>query len=160
MRIKCKTPSTGRPVNFYVTQLATTWTTVVQAPDFSVPDTSNVYPNRDPDDITRAIRPGEIFMLTPVFARNNSSTLSVYVETRLVIINSNGTETYIACPGKQTIPVGDTALVPLQGRSILKRYPSSITGDRIEMRASVAGVIDVWGSGEEKLSAEHTGVIA
>lgn len=154
MRIKCKTPSTGRPVNFTAPNLSTEWVTVAEAPDFSVPDTSSVFPARDPLDTTRAIRPGEIFLLTPVFARNKT-TNSCWVEARLLLESG----AVIECPGRQVIPGQDTALIPLQGRSLVKRLAAGVNGDRLQLRAQTADVLDVWGSGEEKPSAEHIGVV-
>lgn len=156
MRIKCKTPSTGRPVNLVSSNLqANVWTTVVEAPDFSVPDTSNIFTDRDPTDSSRAIRPGEVFMLTPIFARNKTGT-SCWVEARLLLENGS----VIECPGRQVIPGNDTALIPVQGRSFVKRLASGSTGDRLQLRAQLDNTLDVWGSGEEKLAAEHTGVVA
>jgi len=155
MRITCKTPSTGRPINYTVIDLGTDWTTIAEAPDFSVPDASDVFPARDPLDATRAIRPGEIFFLTPMFARNKSAALC-WVEVRLV----REDESIIDCPGRLYVPTLDTAMAPLQGRSILKRIPTGSTGDIIQARAQTANAIDVWASGEEKLSSEHIGVVA
>lgn len=155
MRIKCKTPSTGRAVNLTAANLSTTWTTLVEAPDFSVPDTSNAFAVRDPLDATRAIRPGEVFMLTPVFARNKTAN-ACWVEARFVLEDG----TVVECPGRQVIPGYDTALIPVQGRSFVKRSAAGANGDRLQLRAQTAASLDVWGSGEEKLSAEHTGVVA
>ena len=55
-RITCKTPSNGRPLNIVAGGVGTSWTTVAEAPDFSVPDPSATYATRDPTDATRAIR--------------------------------------------------------------------------------------------------------
>lgn len=153
-RITCKTPSTGRPVNFTHTSVGTDWTTVAEAPDFSVPDTSNAFPNRDPLNITRAIRAGEIFFLTPMFARNKSA-YDCWIDVRLM--RENGV--VVECPGRMYIPAGDTALVPIQGRSLVKRIAASSVGDRLQVRAQTAYVIDLWATAEEKPSAEHIGVI-
>jgi hypothetical protein len=153
-RITCKTPSTGRPVNVVSSVIGTGWTTLVSAPDFSVPDTSRVYPQRD-TDTSRGIRPGEIFFLTPLFARNISTTQDCWVEVRILDEAGNAYE----CPGKMLVPADDTALIPIQGRSLLKRNAASSLGDRLQIRAETANLIQVWGSGEEKPSAEHIGVV-
>ena len=153
-RIKCKTPSTGYVKNYTISNLSTSWTTLAEAPDFSVPDAQAVYP-RDPSDSTRGIRSGEIFFLTPIFVRNKSSN-TVYVYCQLVLEDG----TTIACPGKIAVPADDTSLMPLQGRSLLNRIYTSTAGDKVQLYASTAGVIDLWASGEEKLSAEHTGFIS
>jgi hypothetical protein len=153
-RITCKTPSTGRPVNIVSSLITTGWTTLTAAPDFSVPDTSKIYSQRD-TDTSRGIRPGEIFFLTPVFARNISETQDCWVEVR--ILDEAGAA--YECPGKMLVPAGDTALIPVQGRSLLKRNALSSTGDRLQIRAEVANLIHVWASAEEKPSAEHIGVV-
>lgn len=172
-RIKCKVPSTGYTKNYtYCTRADGTtttqtliyneWVTLMEAPDYSVPDTRLIYPRRDPNDNGRAIRPGETFIMTPIFARNTSETESfeIYIELLLEYATVG-----IPCPGKMIIPAGDTVLIPVQGRSLLKRNMKdefSTYGDRIRLKAgnnSANGYIYVWGSGEEKLSAEHTGVI-
>jgi hypothetical protein len=90
-----------------------------------------------------------------MFARNKSAALC-WVEVRLV----REDESIIDCPGRLYVPTLDTAMAPLQGRSILKRIPTGSTGDIIQARAQTANAIDVWASGEEKLSSEHIGVVA
>lgn len=154
MRITCKTPSTGRPMNFTATAIGQEWMTIAEAPDFSVPDTSNVYPERDPTDEGRAIRPGEIFFLTPLYVRNTSED-ACWVEARLVLEDGMA----IACPGLIDILPGDTAVVAVQGRSLVKRDAAGEAGERLQLRAQTPGILDAWGSGEEKPAAEHIGVV-
>jgi len=153
-RITCKTPSTGRPVNLTVSNIGTGWTTLAEAPDFSVPDASNTFSSRDPNDSSRAIRAGEIFLLTPLFARNKT-TSDCWIEVRLM--QESGAA--IECPGRMVVPAGDTALVPVQGRSLVKRVATSSSGDRLQVRAQTASALDLWATAEEKPSAEHIGVI-
>jgi hypothetical protein len=153
-RIKCKTPSTGRPVNFTVSSVGTDWTTLAEAPDFSVPDASNIFPSRDPGDANRAIRAGEIFFMTPLYARNKTA-LECGIEVRLLLENGTAVE----CPGLMAVPGNDTAIVPVQGRSLLKRNYLGASGDRLQVRATRAGVLDLWTTAEEKPSAEHIGVV-
>lgn len=153
-RITCKTPSTGRPINLTLAALSASWVTIGEAPDFSVPDPSNTFATRDPNDPNRAVRAGEIFFLTPLFARNKSAN-DCWIDVRLMRENGE----IVECPGRMYIPAGDTALVPIQGRSLVKRIAASSAGDRLQVRAQTAGVIDLWATAEEKPSAEHIGVI-
>ena len=153
-RIKCRTPSTGSPINFTFSGITTAWTTLAEAPDFSVPDTSNVYPDRDPDDSGRAIRVGEIFFLTPVFARNKTDQ-DCWIEVKL--LSENGVS--IECPGRMVVPARDTALIPVQGRSLLKRVAENEFGDRLQVRAQTNYALDLWATAEEKPSSEHIGVV-
>lgn len=154
MRIKCKTPSTGRPMNFTASGISQDWMILAEAPDFSIPDASNTFSERDPSDTNRAIRAGEIFFLTPIFAHNKSNT-DCWIETRLVLENGDS----IACPGRMYVPAGDTALVPVQGRSLIKRLADNNSGDTLQVRAQISNAIDLWVTAEEKPSAEHVGVI-
>lgn len=151
-RIKCRTPSTGKPLSVNVANVPISYVTIAEAPDFSVPDASRTFFPRDPTDDGRAIRPGEIFFLTPLAARNKSaSTESIEVS----MYNENNVRIELAVVD---VPAGDTAFVPIQGRSLFKRNANTANGDVIQIKASATNVFDVWASAEEKLSSEHTGV--
>ena len=151
-RITCRTPSTGKPIRAALANVPATFTTISEAPDFSVPDTSERFEDRDPVDETRAIRPGEIFFLTPLAAKNKD-TNTRWIDVQIVS-EDNVTIEF----GRAEVPAGDTALIPIQGRSLFKRNPSGSTGDQLQVRAQIANVFDVWVSGEEKLSNEHAAV--
>jgi len=151
-RIICRTPSTGKPLSINLSNVGTEFTTIIEANDFSVPDTSSKYPVRDPLDTTRAIRPGEIFFITPLIARNKD-TVTRWLEIRLV--TEDGAIVDVA---KVFVPTEDTIFVPLQGRSIFKRNANITAGDKIQVRAEVANIFDVWASAEERASNEHIGV--
>lgn len=151
-RITCKTPSTGRSFNISVVGVTTTFTSVAEAPDFSVPDPSETFPNRDPLDASRAIKPGEIFFITPIAAKNKTSN-TLWIEVRLVS-ESNTTIDF----GRAKVPGNDTVFIPIQGRSLFKRNPDGLVGDKLEIRAEANSAFDVWASAEEKLSSEHIGV--
>lgn len=151
-RITCRTPSTGKPLTIALSNVGTSLTTVSEAPDFSVPDASNSYTVRDPLDNTRAIRPGEVFFLTPLAAKNKSSNL-VWVTTSLYTENNVRIEL-----ANVAVPANDTAFIPLQGRSLFKRNANTSNGDIIQVQASISNSIDIWAAAEEKLSSEHIGV--
>jgi hypothetical protein len=151
-RITCRTPSTGKPLRITFKDVGDTLITIAEAPDFSIPDASGKFDERDPVDSSRAIRPGEVFFLTPLAAKNNSNqteTIEVYLLTE-----DNITITL----GLLEIPAGDTGFIPVQGRSLLKRNASGTNGDRLQVLASSAAAFDVWCSAEEKLSSEHSGI--
>jgi hypothetical protein len=152
-RITCRTPSTGKPLRLIYQDVANTFVTIAEAPDFSVPDASSKFAERDPTDPGRAIRPGEIFFLTPLAAKNKD-TSTRWIETILVTEDSFTIEL-----GRVEVPAGDTAFIPLQGRSIFKRVANTATGDTVQVRAEISDVFDVWVAAEEKLSSEHTGVV-
>lgn len=156
-RIKCKTPSTGKSILIAVENVSTSWVSIVEAPDFSVPDPQETYTIRDLLDNTRTIRPGEIFFVTPLAAKNKSSATR-WIEVRVL------TEAGVPVDfGRVKVPAYDTAFIPLQGRSLFKRIPYGLNGeptngDRIQVQAEFADAFDVWAAAEEKLSAEHIGV--
>lgn len=151
-RITCRTPSTGKPIRVSMVNVTTSYTTIAEAPDFSVPDASIKFTTRDPLDETRAVRPGEVFFLTPLAARNKDSATK-WIE--VILLTEDGITVEL---GRAKVPAGDTAFIPLQGRSLFKRDPNASNGDRIQIRAESNSVFDVWASAEEKLSNEHVGV--
>jgi hypothetical protein len=151
-RITCKTPSTGKSIIVSQDNVTTTFTTIAEAPDFSVPDPSENYATRDPIDNNRAIRPGEIFFVTPIAAKNKTAGLK-WIEIRLYTEANTAIEF-----GRVDVPPGDTAFLPIQGRSLFKRDANGTNGDRLQIRAQSDNVFDVWAAAEEKLSAEHIGV--
>lgn len=155
-RITCRTPSTGKTLRLVLANVSTNYVTLVEAPDFSVPDAAQNQPVRDPSDPTRAIKPGEIFFLTPMSARNKTAN-TAWIETTLY------TETYAESNvtielGRVEVPAGDTAFIPLQGRSLFKREANTANGDILKVRAETANTFDIWVCAEEKLSSEHIGV--
>lgn len=153
-RITCKTPSTGKGVSVSLVDVTTNYTTIAEAPDFSVPDPSNTYAQRDPTDDARAIRPGEVFFITPISAKNKTAN-TYWIEVQL-LTESNTAINF----GRINVPAYDTAFIPVQGRSLFKRNASGSVGDRIQIRAQANTVFDVWAAAEEKLSNEHVGVIS
>jgi hypothetical protein len=152
-RITCRTPSTGKSLRLAKSNIDSTYVVIAEAPDFSVPDASTKFTERDPTDAGRAIRPGEIFFLTPLAAKNKD-TETRWFETILVTEDSETIEI-----GRVEVPAGDTAFIPLQGRSIFKRIANTSIGDTVQVRAEVSNVFDIWISAEEKLSNEHVGVV-
>jgi hypothetical protein len=152
-RIVCRTPSTGKPVRFSKEDVGTSFEILAEPSDYSVPDPSNRFPERDPNDETRAIRAGEVFFLTPLSAYNKTAE-DRWIE---VILNTEDAQTITFA--KVEVPAGDTAFIPLQGRSIFKRIANTSIGDTIEIRAETTNSFDVWIAGEERPSNEHSGVI-
>lgn len=151
-RITCRTPSTGKPLNIYLDNVSTSYVTIAEAPDFSVPDAAGNFPVRDPGDSTRTIKPGEVFFLTPMSAKNKSAN-TAWIETAMY------TEANVTIElGRIEVPAGDTVFIPIQGRSLLKRDANTANGDILQVRAEVSNTFDVWLSAEEKLSSEHIGV--
>lgn len=151
-RITCRTPSTGKPLRISLANVSNSITTISEASDFSVPDASYTFLPRDPVDNTRAIKPGEVFFLTPLAARNKTGSLA-YIETSLY--TENNVRISLA---NVAVPAYDTAFIPIQGRSLFKRNANTANGDIIQVKASVNNAFDVWAAAEEKLSSEHSGV--
>jgi hypothetical protein len=151
-RIVCRTPSTGKPIRYAKANVGTAFETLAEAPDFSIPDPSGRFPTRDPNDAGRAIREGEVFFLTPISVFNKTNE-DRWIEVQL--LSEDSTTIVFA---KVEVPAGDTGFVPLQGRSIFKRDADASNGDQIQIRAESANTFDVWLSGEERPTNEHSGV--
>jgi hypothetical protein len=151
-RIACNTPSTGRPANAFMSGVPTGWTTIAEAPDFSVPDASGLFPVRDPGDATRAIRPGEVYFLTPLHVRNTSGSTR-WIEVRR-LFESGDT---VVGP-RVSIPAGDSVELRVQGSSLVKRAAAGANGDRLQVRAEAGSALDALVSVSVRLASEHFGV--
>jgi hypothetical protein len=151
-RITCRTPSTGKALSIVLKDVPTDFIKIAEAPDFSVPDTANLYPNRDPLNPSRAIRAGEVFFLTPLAVKNKTAG-TAWIET-ILRTESNTTIEF----GRVEVPAQDTVFVSLQGRSLLKRDPISANGDSVLIRAGTSEAFDIWIAADEKTSSEHLGV--
>lgn len=150
-RIVCRTPSTGKQLRLIKANVPNVFITIAEAIDFSVPDPSEALPDRDPNDLSRAIRPGEVFFLSPLAAKNKSNT-TLWIKARLY------TEDNVVIDISEVdVPAKDTVFIPIQGRSLFKRDSTSANanGDMLQVCAETANVFDVWIAGEEKLSSEH-----
>jgi hypothetical protein len=154
-RIYCRTPSTGYPENLVLANVPATTTTIPGAdcPDYSVPDPANQYEQRDPLFPERAILPGQIFFLTPLSIVNKSGNQETLTVT---LLQESGN---IINFGTAVVPAYDTAYIPLNGRSLLKRTGNATAnGDQLQVVASVANVFDVWTSAELSTASQNLGV--
>lgn len=153
-RIKCRQPSTGKPINITYENVGLTFVTIAEAPDFTVPDPSfSTYPNsRDPSDASRGIAAGELFFLTPLMAKNKTNATRT-IEVRLITESGVVNDAF----GAIKVPAGETVAIPLQGRSLVKRNYLGTNGDRLQVRADASAAFDVWASVNEQTSAEHIG---
>jgi hypothetical protein len=152
-RITCRVPSTGRPTPVYLNNTPTAWTTIAEAPDFSVPDSSNQFPARDPLDATRAIRPGEVVLLTPLTVYNKDTF------TRRISVGILRSTGVFIQMHRVSVPALDSVQLPIQMMSLLKRDADSANGDRLQVQADVAGTLEVAAMAEERPSSEHLGVV-
>jgi hypothetical protein len=156
-RIICRSPASGKEITPFLLNVGSGWATLLDAPDFSVPDPSLRYSVRDPaDTVNRAIRPGCITVLTPIMIRNRG-LIDGWIESRIVF--EDGT---LLLGPRYTVPVNDTVMMPYQGRTLTKRQQATANGDRLQFISSFSvglGVnnpnFDVQCSVEERLSSEH-----
>jgi hypothetical protein len=162
-RIKTDQPSSGKPLQLFIPNagfVPSAWTTLVEAPDFSVPASGDsgqtgevppqAYPVLDPGDPGRELRPGEVFLEAPLTC-TNQDTVTRWVELRIY------TQTNHAIPvGPQiSIPAKEAIYVPIQGLRLLKTSLSATNGDRLQIRASVGSAIKVIGSAVELEALTH-----
>lgn len=142
--------STGMTIPVTVRSLSTSWVTVAEAPLFSVIDNAERF--WPPDDLTallstdRTLRHGELFFQTPLVAHNRGSA-EVRVEVRIRYpVGPDGSNNWVQL-FNVVIPSygggnGDTFLFPVQGMHLV-RVPGWSFGQRLQMRASAASVVDV-----------------
>jgi len=140
-RIITRSPSSGAAVRIALVDLPTGWTNVIEAPDFDTPDS-------DGNGI-REVTPGEVFMSRPLNVTNKTATLR-WMELR--VISESGAITFL---GRWIIPGMDQGLLPVQGLSLFKLLAATAVGDRLQARAELAAVFDLFGSALEKSADIH-----
>ena len=152
-RILTAQPAVARPVRIFMRNVPTVWTSLAEAPDFSVPDPQQAWPAalRDPADATRRIQPGQILFLAPLMIFNSDPNLSHTIE--LCTLLEDGTT--IIAQAAVTIPRRETYTHPIPGQRLLKLNPASATGDALQVRASAADMLQITGAAAQGAIEEH-----
>lgn len=152
-RIRTNQAATNQPTPITVAGVPTDWTTVLEAPDFSLPDPNERFPDdRDPAETAtdkRRIASGQALLETPLMFHNRDTT-SRWVEIRT--IREDGTTVVQA---KVTIPPGDTYLHPSPGQTLVKQDLTSSNGDQLQVRAQSASVVDLIAGASVGMSEKH-----
>ncbi len=150
MRQTVRQAGAAVPVRILAETIGTDWQTVLEAPEFSVPDTQRRFPGaRDPADAERRIQPGFALIEAPLMFYN-ASLASVTLDIR--ILHEDGAEVQQAMV---ELIAQDTFLHPAPGQRLLKRDPDRVHGDRLQVRASVAGVVQLTSTASEGAAEQH-----
>lgn len=152
-RIRTDQPSSGKPLQLLIPSsgfVPSTFTTIAEAPDFSLPGTGDTGVTLDPSDSSRELRPGEVFLEAPLTCIN-TDTVTRWVELQLL---SQSNHTVPWSPQIQ-IPPKEAIYVPIQGLRLLKTSFSAFNGDRLQIRASIGSAIRIMGSAVELEALTH-----
>jgi hypothetical protein len=132
--------------------ITASFSTVIEAPYFSVPLTDEDVATVDPDDANRELRAGEIFFATGIQIANvTGTTRTVDVE----IMGENGTPATTLAPG--LLVPGNDVLTLAPGLSIFKRdltTPAN-AGMILRVKADEAGALQLTASAVEREALEH-----
>lgn len=166
-RIVTDQPSSGKPLLIYMTTnngfINTSWTSLIEAPYFSVPSTGDVGIAIDPLDGDRELRPGEIFFETPLGV-TNTTTANRWVELQMLIepLSSGSSAQAVPVTSQVRVPPLETIYLPIQGLRLLKTglagAPSntySLDGGILQIRAEVADALTCLGSVTETAASDH-----
>ena len=152
-RIRTDQPSSGRPMQLFIPSagfVPSSFTSIAEAPDFSVPGTGDSGVTLDPADASRELRPGEVFLEAPLTCIN-TDTVVRWVELQIL------TQTQHAVPliPQISIPPKEAIYLPIQGLRLLKTLFSAPSGDRLQIRASMGSAIKIMGSAVELEALTH-----
>lgn len=152
-RIRTDQPSSGKPLQLLIPSsgfVPSTFTTIAEAPDFSIPGTGDSGVTLDPADSSRELRPGEVFIEAPLTCINTDTTTR-WVELQLL------TQTNATVPWSPqiSIPPKEAIYVPIQGLRLLKTSFGAANGDRLQIRASIGSAIKIMGSAVELEALTH-----
>lgn len=152
-RIKTDQPSSGKPLQLLIPAggfVPNTFTTLAEAPDFSVPGTGDAGVTLDPADSGRELRPGEVFLEAPL-TTINTDTVTRWVELQILTQSGNT----VPVTPQISIPAKEAVYLPIQGLRLLKTSFSAANGDRLQIRASTGSSIKVIGSAVELEALTH-----
>ncbi|MFN4058236.1 MAG: hypothetical protein ACK4HW_08645 [Roseinatronobacter sp.] len=144
-RLKIKSNRDSVPVPILATNVGTAYAVLARARDFSLPDENSRFPERDPLDSSRTIRPGMLEFMADLLATNTSGTTR-WIDVGII---PEGSADVLPMPGRFTVPAGMTVVIPMRGRALLKVDPASANGMRLMARAEASNVFRVWGSAVE-----------
>jgi hypothetical protein len=158
-RINTDQPSSGKPLLLYIPSSSnsgfvnTTWTTIAEAPDFSIPSSGDDGIVLDPADTGRELRPGEVSFETPLQCINTTAT-SRWVELQMLLQGNSGQA--IPLSPRVVVPAGESAYLAIQGLRLLKTdLTNTQPGGRLQIQAEVNNAIKVIGSAVELEAQAH-----
>jgi hypothetical protein len=160
-RINTDQPSSGKPLLLYIPTATnsgfvnTTWTAIAnaEAPDFSIPGSGDDGAVADPADADRELRPGEVFIESPLTVVNTTATTR-WVEVRMLLQGTSGQS--IPVTPRVPVPGGEAVYLPIQGLRLLKTdLTNTEPGGRLQIQAEVGNALTVIGTAVELEAADH-----
>ena len=158
-RINTDQPSSGKPLLIYIPSSSnsgfvnTTWTTIAEAPDFSIPSSGDDGIVVDPAASGRELRPGEVYFETPLQCINNTAT-SQWVELQMLLQGNSGQA--IPLSPQVEVPAGESVYLAIQGQRLLKTdLTNTQPGGRLQIRAEVNNAIKINGNAVELEAQDH-----
>lgn len=158
-RINTDQPSSGKPLLLHIPSSSnsgfvnTTWLTIAEAPDFSIPASGEDGATVDPADSGRELRPGEVFIETPLHAVNTTAT-TCWVELQMLLQGTSGQA--IPVTPRVPVPANDSVYLPIQGLRLLKTdLTNTQPGGRLQIQAEVGNAIKIMGTAIEIEAQTH-----
>jgi hypothetical protein len=158
-RIVTDQPSSGKSLLLFIPTATnsgfvnTTWTTIAEAPDFSIPSSGDDGIVPDPSDSDRELRPGEVSIDTPLAVTNTTATTR-WVEAQMLLQGSSGQA--IPLSARVPVPGGETVYLPIQGLVLLKTdLTNTQPGGRLQVQAEVDNALRVIGAAAERQADDH-----
>lgn len=137
-RINTDQAATARPQLVGLVGIPTSWTTVLEPNDYSVPDTTGTWPERDPSDGTRRIQPGQALIEAPLMFFNKDTGVAHRIDVQIVTEDGDAVQQVSV-----EIPPLETYSHPAPGQILTKRDLATSSGDRLQVKADTAGVVDL-----------------
>ena len=154
-RILTDRPSSAKSVILYVPTAVnsgfvnTTYYTLIECNDYSIPDEGDPGSTPDPGDADRVLVAGEVAFRAPLMVTNATSS-SRWVELQVLLSDGQA----IPVTSQIMVPSFDSILVPIQGQRLVK-YNFTGTGARLQIRAQVNNALRVYGVAAESAASDH-----
>lgn len=150
-RITCEVPSNEEEIA-HIANLGTSFATLVEAPDFSVPTTGDDFLTPDSAVDGNVLREGVAYIPARAFVYNkNAAARTLDVQ---ILREGGGAVALFSV----VVQGGATLELPLGGVSLFKRDFSGSNGDRLQVRASATNSLDVTAWYQTRIASDHLGV--
>ena len=154
-RLVVELPSSGKSRPLFIPTatnsgfINTTWTTLVEANDYSVESQGDPEEIPDPVNPGRILKAGVIRFLAPLIINNTTNT-SRWVECR--VLTEEGTPIVL---GRVIVPAGEAIAYPVQGQHLVKFDFAAGNGGALQVRAEVLDALRCYGTAVESGAADH-----
>jgi hypothetical protein len=154
-RLIVEVPSSGKSRPLFIPSttnsgfIPTSFTTLVEANDYSVESQGDPAEVPDPGNPGRILRPGVIRFLAPLIITNVTNA-SRWCDVQ--IVTEGGTTIVL---DRVLVPSNEAIYFPIQGQHLVKFDFAAVNGGRLQVRAETGNSLRCYGTAVESGASDH-----